>query len=336
MGRYNYNSGMYGGMGYGGGYGGGMGYGGGYGGGMGYGNNYMGGPGDPNDQSLARRMESGTAATFQIIESIVGAFGGFAQMLESTFMATHSSFFAMVSVAEQFGNLRNTLGSVLGIFAVIRWIKYIFAKLTGRPVPNGIDPSGFAKFEQKWDQGLVGPSSGPKPSKKPLFFFMLAVFGLPYLMSRLIKSLSEKLTAEEEDRRRMMAEHGGVPGFPMGPEQDPAMNPDGPLDPSKLEFCRATFDFEPSTPNVELPLCKGDIVAVLSKTDPFGNPSQWWRGRLRDGRTGYFPSNYCEIIERRKQITELDEAAASGKATPKPAFDVAEFQQKQNIDKVKG
>jgi len=32
-------------------------------------------------------------ATFQIIESIVGAFSGFAQMLESTFMATHSSFF---------------------------------------------------------------------------------------------------------------------------------------------------------------------------------------------------------------------------------------------------
>jgi hypothetical protein len=32
-------------------------------------------------------------ATFQIIEGIVGAFSGFAQMLESTFMATHSSFF---------------------------------------------------------------------------------------------------------------------------------------------------------------------------------------------------------------------------------------------------
>jgi peroxin-13 len=39
-------------------------------------------------------------ATFQIIESLVGAFGGFAQMLESTFMATHSSFFAMVSVGK--------------------------------------------------------------------------------------------------------------------------------------------------------------------------------------------------------------------------------------------
>jgi hypothetical protein len=28
-----------------------------------------------------------------MIEGIVGAFGGFAQMLESTYMATHSSFF---------------------------------------------------------------------------------------------------------------------------------------------------------------------------------------------------------------------------------------------------
>ena len=41
-------------------------------------------------------MESSTQATFQLLESIVGAFGGFAQMLESTFMATHSSFYAMI------------------------------------------------------------------------------------------------------------------------------------------------------------------------------------------------------------------------------------------------
>lgn len=52
------------------------------------------GYGDPN--SLGQRMESGTMATFQLLESIVGTFGGFAQMLESTFMATHSSFYAML------------------------------------------------------------------------------------------------------------------------------------------------------------------------------------------------------------------------------------------------
>lgn len=47
--------------------------------------------GDPN--SLTHSFNQSTQATFQMIESIVGAFGGFAQMLESTYMATHSSFF---------------------------------------------------------------------------------------------------------------------------------------------------------------------------------------------------------------------------------------------------
>jgi peroxin-13 len=87
--------GMYGGMGgMGSMYGGmGMGMGGMYGGGMGM-------PGDPNNPaSLTQSFSQSTAATFQLIENIVGAFGGFAQMLQSTYMATHSSFFGM------FGNL---------------------------------------------------------------------------------------------------------------------------------------------------------------------------------------------------------------------------------------
>ena len=76
---------------YGGGYGG-M-YGGAMGGGL-YGGGYGGMPGqvgDPN--SLMNAYNQSTQATFQTIESIVGAFGGLAQMLESTYMATHSSFF---------------------------------------------------------------------------------------------------------------------------------------------------------------------------------------------------------------------------------------------------
>jgi peroxin-13 len=77
-------------------YGGGMGMGGMYGSGMGMGGMYggMGMPGDPNNpQSLTQSFSQSTQATFQLIENIVGAFGGFAQMLQSTYMATHSSFF---------------------------------------------------------------------------------------------------------------------------------------------------------------------------------------------------------------------------------------------------
>jgi peroxin-13 len=82
-------------------------YGSGYGGGMygGMGGMYggMGGMGgmpmDPNNpQSLTQSFSQSTQATFQLIENIVGAFGGFAQMLQSTYMATHSSFFGMYSL----------------------------------------------------------------------------------------------------------------------------------------------------------------------------------------------------------------------------------------------
>jgi len=85
---------MYGGMGGMGGMGmGGM-YGGGYGGMYNNGGNGFGIPGQ--EPSLTQSFSQSTQATFQIIESLVGAFGGFAQMLESTYMATHSSFFGML------------------------------------------------------------------------------------------------------------------------------------------------------------------------------------------------------------------------------------------------
>lgn len=80
-----YGSSMYGGMG---GYGNSM-----YGG---MGGMYGGMNGDPNDpNSMANSFSNATQGTFQVIESIVGAFGGFAQMLEGTYMATHSSFYGM-------------------------------------------------------------------------------------------------------------------------------------------------------------------------------------------------------------------------------------------------
>jgi peroxin-13 len=93
---YSSFGGMSGMSGMGGMYGGGRGRGGMYGGGMGMGGMYggMGMPGDPNNpQSLTQSFSQSTQATFQLIENIVGAFGGFAQMLQSTYMATHSSFF---------------------------------------------------------------------------------------------------------------------------------------------------------------------------------------------------------------------------------------------------
>ena len=203
----------------------------------------------------------------------------------------------MVSVAEQFGNLRNTLGSILGIYTIMRWIRAAIAKLTGRPPPASskeLTPAKFAAFTGQMPDGSPAP---PAPSKKPFIFFIIAVFGLPYLMGKLIKALAK--TQEEEERQRreanpQLAEEGGVAGAAA-------------VDPSKLDFCRARFDFTPEShagntvAGLDLAVKKGDLVAVLSKTDPLGQPSEWWRCRARDGRSGYLPAPYLEPIPRRQQ-----------------------------------
>ncbi|KAF2716739.1 hypothetical protein K431DRAFT_289136 [Polychaeton citri CBS 116435] len=307
-----YGGGMYGGGMYGGGagmYGGGGGM---YGGGM-YGNQPgMYGPQGPGQeqQSLTQSYQQSTQATFQMIESIVGAFGGFAQMLESTFMATHSSFFAMVSVAEQFGTLRQTLGSVLGIFTVMRWIRTAIAKLTGRPLPassTDLTPANFASFSGR--PGPNGSPAQPKPSRKPFVFFLAMVVGLPYLMSKLIRALA---ASQEAEQQRQLA------NGQQGANQDSQ-----PLDPSKLDFCRVLYDYTPQqqpgqqyAEGIDLAVKKGDLVAVLSKTDPMGNASEWWRCRARDGRMGYLPSPYLETIQRRPQQAQIAGHAENSVSLP--------------------
>ncbi len=210
---------------------------------------------------------------------------------------------AMVAVAEQFGNLRDTLGSVLGIFTLMRWIRTLIAKLTGRPPPadaTALTPAAFARFEGRQQPIPDGaPGSTPKPSRKPLFFFLLAAFGLPYIMSKVIRSLAA--TAEEEERRRQQA----------------ALEQQQPIDPSKLEYCWVLYDFSPAAQGqqpmagLDLEVRKGDLVAVLSKADPMGNPSEWWKCRTKDHRIGYLPGTFLAVARKPGQPVAAIKAAAS-------------------------
>lgn len=232
----------------------------------------------------------------------------------------------MVSVAEQFGNLRNTLGSVLGIFTLLRWLRTLLAKVTGRPPPadaTSLTPSAFASFMSgnNHNNSLTpttlpdGTPAPPRPSKKPFIMFLLAVFGLPYLMGKLIRALARSQEAEEARRQQEFAANGQ-----LMPHHQQQAAPHEPIDPSKLDFCRVLYDYHPPAQanGVDIPVKKGDLVAVLSKTDPMGNPSEWWRCRARDGQVGYLPSPYLETIQRRQgqgQITAGASAPGSRTAT---------------------
>lgn len=290
LGGYSrYGSGM-GGMygGYGGmhgGYGGGM-----YGGGM-YGNNGSYG------QSGEGGFAESTQATFQLIESIIGAFGGFAQMLEATYMATHSSFFTMISVAEQFGHLKSALGSFLGIFALIKYVKKILAKITGKNMNYlKIDAKEFAKFEAKSNNGSAPDKPARKRlSLKPLLIFLAMVIGTPYLLKKLVFYLAKQ-------RNIPLPNQFAQPGLTQGHGGQPQEQ----MDISKIEFGRALYDFVPENEQVELGLKTGDLVAILSKLDPMGRESKWWRVRSRDGKSGYIPGNYVEIIQRKERQNSIE------------------------------
>ena len=214
----------------------------------------------------------------------------------------------MVQVAEQFSNLRTTLGSILGIFTLIRWLRTLYARVTGRPPPadaTSLTPSAFASFQGMSPSGpSLLPNGQPRPSKTPFLIFLAAVVGMPYLMTKLIRSLAK----QNEEQQNQYNQEGRMI---LGPDGQPMLDqrPNQPIDPSKLDFCRLLYDYTPEgmvqggppTEGIDLAVKKGDIVAVLSKSDPIGNPSDWWRCRARDRRVGYLPGLYLQGIPRKQQ-----------------------------------
>ncbi|KAI0253014.1 Peroxin 13, N-terminal region-domain-containing protein [Lactifluus subvellereus] len=319
-----YGSSMYGGMGSLGGFGGygygsygmnggmnGM-YGGGAYGGMGmYGQPGM-PPFGPANPSVTQALESTTATTFALLHSVVQTFAGLAQMLESTFVATHSSFFALAGVVDQFAQLRNALGSVLGLFSLLRWMRDL---LTGRRSSTGGEMRGeFREFlNGRPVQGPAAAAASQSPprnaSKKPLVIFFLAFLGIPYAMHKLVKILADR--AAEQQRQQ-----GQVQGQGQGGQGQDVVLPNGqvlpPLGPSQLAFARTAYPFQASSP-AELGLHENEIVAIMGKLDPTTGmevdprmevETEWWKGRTREGREGWFPRKFVQLLERKTQQQE--------------------------------
>jgi peroxin-13 len=148
---------------------------------------------------------------------------------------------------------------------MMRYIRIALAKLRGKPLPpeqNDINADTFSTFPDPNKPNAPPPP--PRMSRKPLIIFLLAIFGLPYLMAKLIRA--------------------------MASQQAHAIQ-NAPYDASNPQLYRAIFDFIPQNPAAELPLRKGDVVAIVHR--PEGG---WWRARLRDGREGFVPATYLEIV----------------------------------------
>lgn len=263
-------------------------------------------PPDPNNPSLMAQFQQSTASTFALIEHIVGAFMGFAQMLDSTFHATHSSFMAMVGVADHFGQLKQYFSHALGIVtlmsaikSLINWVgnKAFGVKLLTDSGNAGISVQEFENF--KPGSNTNSPSrngsgalnnGNDKTNRKPLVVFLLLIFGIPYVMRKIIRLLQAQRIKNQALKPGDKANGNAL-----------LLGPDGaPLTPnavSQLEFCRALFDFTAGSP-FEISFRRGDIIAILSKVGPDGvENGDWWKGKVQSGPIGWFPKNYVEVVK---------------------------------------
>ena len=189
----------------------------------------------------------------------------------------------MVGVADQLGSVKTYLGQVLGVFSVLRLGRRIIAWLRGKNLKTGVGADGWAN-EWSSPHGMRGPDGRivdqKRPSSKPLLLFLLSAVGLPWLMTRLVKLL----IASQQRQQQELQQASGIGG-------------DGNLDPAKLVFARAKWEFQAGE-GWELSLARDEIVAVLERRDE-GTQGEvgWWRGRTRDGRIGWFPGNYVSEID---------------------------------------
>ncbi|XP_055855627.1 peroxisomal membrane protein PEX13 [Episyrphus balteatus] len=272
-----------------GGYGGGFNAfgGGGYGGATGFGG-YNGAYGrfgmnsaDP-EQRFIQLAENSSRPAFQSIESLVSAIGNIAQMLDSTFFALTSSFRAILGVAANFGRLRTVFAQFWQTFAIFRGLNWIYRKILYWLRISNLDPSSMAfkeafaaamKQSSTAKPGPALPNRGASPW--PVLAFISFIFTAPYLIMKLIGTVSE--TALEETR-----------------------NPEKWVNPIEAT---ASYDFEARNPS-ELSFQAGQRIVVAPKEiqNTHHLLSTGWGLATIDGQSsGLIPINYLKTPSQMRQ-----------------------------------
>lgn len=316
-----------------------------YGGLGGYGNMGMGMNMARSDINGNNGFADATSRTFQMLENVVYAVSAIAALLESTYYATHNSFFTIMGVADQLSHLggihgaikntfdnsskliadnglnsnpgSNSSNSSLGLYAVLSWIKRIVKKILGFST-NSSSKSGSHSLLQEfnqWKNKLQSSNNVPSKKKnnllslKPLFVFLIALVGLPVLMSKFVRYIE----GGQQKRLNSFENQQNPKNSTINTNSGLNTTMKSKVDPRSLEFARSLYDYIPETEDErqdgwkELKLSRGDLVAILNHVDG------WSHCRARDGRFGYVPTNYLEIIKRAEKAIAQSSSLSSDK-----------------------
>lgn len=172
----------------------------GYGGYMGQG---YGGYGNPGgfpypEQRFIQLAEESSRPAFQILESLVGAVGNVATMLDSTFFAVTSSFRAVLSVAANLAHLKGTFAQFWSSLAIVRAAVWLYKKLLYKLRITKTDPTMEAfkeAFHLSSSNDPAANASGKRSSSLVAALFMGFMLSVPYM---LIKLFTPKLAEDKE------------------------------------------------------------------------------------------------------------------------------------------
>lgn len=273
----------YGYSGFGGGYGGygsygglgGFGYGG-YGGGGMYGGGYGMGANVYPEHRFIQLAEESSRPAFQNIESLVGAIGNIAAMLDSTFFALTSSFRAVLGVAANFAHLRGVFAQFWTSFALFRWIIWAYRKILYWLRITKTDPStaSFREAFKAAEADKLAPAAQKKGSSMPVVLFLGFIMSAPYLLMKLFGGNSETADAAKNPR-----------------------NWNGALE------AVAIYNFDASSPN-ELTIRAGQPVLIAPKSVQVEQNllnTGWVLASVDNTVSGLIPVNYVQGSKQQPQ-----------------------------------
>lgn len=227
----------------------------------------MGASGHPYGLPMFSNAHQHIDATFQSIQSIVQAFSSISIMLESTYMAVHSSFRAVMDLADHFARLKDGLTGVLSLTAIFNTIKWFYTRI--------LYMFNMVNKDQVWSDSLSAASNaieigqksilehGKAQSSWPILMFLGVAVGAPYLIYQFQKpsgTSTEWLTKKDS---HYVAE--------------------------------ALYDFVTDREN-EIPLNAGQKVIIAPKEQQ-PRVTDWLLATTDGKRSGLIPINYVKIIK---------------------------------------
>jgi len=256
--------------------------------------------------TFARQAEESCQPAFNSVQSVVQAFASVATMLDSTFFAVHSSFRAVLGVADQLSTLKSHIANTLGALAIFRFIRYVFRKLMSL-LRLGNSDFSFDESEA-WSDATrdVAEVEGKKATKSwPVVLFFAVVLGTPWLIWKLLQTLSGDENAED---------------WLMGH--------------SEHFEAEAEYDFDAENDD-EISFLAGDTLRVAPKHKQ-PHVRGWLLATVNGRVAGLVPANHVKILGRRRGTSKkrFQEKRETLNTTNEQGRDIIDTQRNEELDKI--